>query len=46
MTKRTKQYSEAQLIDIFKLTRLVGNQSSALMQSWLDCETTLNQGGV
>ena len=44
MSKRIKQYSEAQLIDIFKLTRLVGNQSSALMQSWLDCETTLNQG--
>lgn len=44
MTKRTKQYGEAQLIDIFQLTRLVGNQSSALMQSWLDCETTLNQG--
>lgn len=44
MTKRPKKYSEAQLIDIFKLTRLVGNQSCALMQSWLDCETTLNDG--
>ncbi len=44
MTKRIKQYSEAQLIDTFKLTRLVGNQSSALMKTWLDCETTLNDG--
>lgn len=43
MAKRIKQYSEAELIDIFQLTRLFGNQSSALMQSWLDCETTLNQ---
>lgn len=42
MAKRIKKYSEAQLIDIFQLTRLVGNQSSMLMQSWLDCETTLN----
>lgn len=44
MAKRIKQYSEAELIDTFKLTRLVSNQCSVQMQTWLDCETTLNDG--
>ena len=44
MAKRIKQYSEAQLIDTFKLTRLVGGQCSSTMQKWLDAETCLNAG--
>lgn len=44
MTKRIKKYSEAQLIDTFKLTRLVGNQSSVLLQNWLNAQTSLNAG--
>lgn len=44
MAKPIKQYSEAELIDTFKLTRLVSNQCSVQMQTWLDCETTLNDG--
>jgi hypothetical protein len=44
MAKRIKQYSEAELIDTFKLIRLVSHQCSTQMQTWLDCETTLNDG--
>jgi len=44
MAKRIKQYSEAELIDTFKLIRLVSHQCSTQMQKWLDCETTLNDG--
>lgn len=44
MAKRIKQYSEAQLIDTFKLTRLVSGQCSEAMQTWLTCETNLNAG--
>ncbi len=42
MAKKIKQYSEAELIKLFNLKRLVGNQSHPLLQEWLTCETTLN----
>jgi hypothetical protein len=44
MAKRIKQYSEAELIDLFQLQRRSSHQCSALMQSWLDAKTTLNTG--
>lgn len=34
--KKTKSYSEAELIDIFKLNRKVGQEHSELMQEWLN----------
>jgi hypothetical protein len=42
MAKKIKQYNEAELIKLFDLKRLVGNQSHPLLKEWLSCETTLN----
>jgi hypothetical protein len=44
MRKKVKQYSEAELIALFKLTRLAGNTAHALMQEWTTTSTTLNAG--
>jgi hypothetical protein len=43
MAKKIKQYDEAELIKIFGLTRLVGNDYP-LMKEWTNTETTLNAG--
>jgi hypothetical protein len=42
MAKKIKQYSEAELIRLFDLQRLVGNQSHPLLAEWLNCTTVLN----
>jgi len=42
MAKKIKQYSEAELIKLFDLNRLVGNYAHPLLKEWLTCETTLN----
>jgi hypothetical protein len=44
MAKKIKQYDEAQIIKMFGLARLAGNQAHSLMQEWLNCSTTLNEG--
>lgn len=44
MAKKIKSYTEAELIKMFGLTRLAGNQAHLLMAEWMDCETTLNEG--
>jgi hypothetical protein len=43
MAKRIKQYSEAELIKMFGLERLLGNTAHPLMQEWTDTQTTLNE---
>jgi hypothetical protein len=43
MLKKTKKYSEAELITQFNLKRVVGNQS-LLMQEWLNSSISLNIG--
>jgi hypothetical protein len=43
MLKKVKSYKEAELIKLFDLTRLVGNDSHPLIREWTDCETTLNE---
>jgi hypothetical protein len=35
MAKRIKSYSEVELIKLFKLQRLIGNEAHSLMQEWL-----------
>ncbi len=42
MAKKIKQYKEVELIKLFDLKRLVGNQAHPLLDEWLTCETTLN----
>jgi hypothetical protein len=42
MAKKIKQYNEVDLIKLFGLKRLIGNNISPLMKEWLLCETTLN----
>ncbi len=42
MARKIKQYSAAELINLFDLQRLIGNHSHPLLQGWLQCETTLN----
>lgn len=44
MEKKNKirNYSEADLIVIYNLKRHVGQEKSALLQEWLNCETTLD----
>jgi hypothetical protein len=43
MAKKIKTYSEAELIKLFGLTRLVGNHSFPLMEQWTNTNTTLNE---
>jgi hypothetical protein len=46
MAKRSpnkeKSYSESELIKIFNLTRLVGNDAHPLLSAWMDCELVLS----
>jgi hypothetical protein len=42
MARKIKQYSVAELINLFELQRLIGNDSHPLLHDWLNCETTLN----
>ncbi len=42
MAKKIKYYSEAELIKMFDLNRLVGTQISPLMDEWLASNTTSN----
>ncbi|MGL4363947.1 MAG: hypothetical protein ACRCSB_01935, partial [Bacteroidales bacterium] len=42
MPKKTKQYAEAELIKIFGLNRLIGDDILPLLKDWLQAETTLN----
>jgi hypothetical protein len=42
MAKKIKHYSVAELINLFELKRLIGNDSHPLLQEWLSCKTTLN----
>ena len=42
MAKKIKQYKDVELIKLFDLKRLVGNQAHPLLEEWLTCETTLN----
>ena len=39
---KIRNFSEADLILLYQLERLAGNENSALLQEWLDYETTLN----
>lgn len=39
---KVRNYSEADLITIYNLKRHVGQEKSALLQEWLNCETTLD----
>jgi hypothetical protein len=39
---KTQNYTEADLILLFGLNRLVGNQAHPLMTEWLDCKAELN----
>jgi hypothetical protein len=42
MSKKIKSYNEAELIRLFGLKRLTGNNKHPLMQQWLNTSTTLN----
>jgi hypothetical protein len=42
MARKIKQYKEVELIKLFDLKRLVGNQAHPLLDEWLTCETMLN----
>jgi hypothetical protein len=42
MAKKIKSYSEAELIKMFGLERLVGNEEHLLMQEWTNTSTQLN----
>ncbi len=44
MAKKVKIYDEAELIEMFGLERLVGNQEHSLMKEWTVTSTTLNAG--
>ncbi len=42
MTKRSKKYNEDEIIDLFNLKRLAGNNKHPLMQEWTNTTTELN----
>ncbi len=44
MAKKIKQYDEAQIIKMFGLERLGGNDAHPLMQEWTNTSTTLHAG--
>ncbi|MFN0201836.1 MAG: hypothetical protein ACKVTZ_09960 [Bacteroidia bacterium] len=44
MPKKIKSYSEAELIKMFGLQRLVGDNSTSLMSEWTNTTTTLSVG--
>jgi hypothetical protein len=41
MAKKIKSYSETELIDMFGLTRLAGNNKFSLMRIWTDAVSSL-----
>ena len=43
MTRKVKNYNEAEIIEMFGLERLVGNNEHQLMREWTTVSTTLNQ---
>jgi hypothetical protein len=44
MAKKAKSYSEIELIEMFNLERLAGNDAHPLMQELTDCHATLSVG--
>jgi hypothetical protein len=42
MAKKVKSYEEADLITMFGLTRLAGNNATPAMHEWMNTTTTLN----
>ncbi len=44
MAKKIKSYTETELIKMFGLNRLVGNNEHPLLQEWTNCTTDLNAG--
>jgi hypothetical protein len=42
MAKKIKQYNEAELIEMFSLNRIKGNDTHPLMLEWTNTNTTLN----
>ncbi len=44
MVRKIKQYKEDELIDLFNLQRLVGNDEHPLMQEWTNTTATLHSG--
>ncbi len=43
MGKKTKNYAEAELIEMFGLTRIVGNDKHPLMQEWTNTKAQLSE---
>lgn len=41
MTKKVKNYNEAEIIEMFGLERLSGNNTTQIMKEWMESETTL-----
>lgn len=44
MSKKIKSYNEAEIIRMFSLKRLAGNDATPLMSEWANVTTTLNAG--
>jgi hypothetical protein len=44
MAKKIKSYIESELIELFGLERLAGNDSHPAMEEWVNVKTTLNDG--
>jgi hypothetical protein len=44
MSRKVKQYKEDELIDMFNLKRIVGNDKHPLMQEWTTTSAVLNTG--
>ncbi len=44
MAKKIKKYDEAEIIKMFGLNRLAGNNAHPLMKEWTEVNTTLNNG--
>ncbi len=44
MNRKVKQYSEDDIIELFNLQRLVGNNEHPLMQEWTNTSATLHSG--
>jgi hypothetical protein len=41
--RKESKFTEADLVDLFGLKKLVGNEKTALMSAWTKAETTLNE---
>jgi hypothetical protein len=44
MAKKVKSYDEGEIIKMFDLTRLAGNNATPIMAHWVNTTTTLNAG--